>query len=74
LLPVALSGRRRKFFGADHQADITAMAGGIPRMATPARRAQAAPGRVLGHTDTPHPVSVWPAAVPATTWTRLPDG
>ncbi len=39
----------------------------------PARAAQVAPGRVLGHTGTTHPVSVWPTALPGTAWTRLPD-
>ncbi len=50
--------------------------GGVGRVAKAscsARHAQAAPGRVLGHTDTTHPVSVRSAALPGTTWTRLPD-
>ncbi len=47
--------------------------GHVAKASCSARHAQAAPGRVLGHTDTTHPVSVRSAALPGTTWTRLPD-
>ncbi len=39
----------------------------------PARRVQVPPGRVVGHTDTTHPVSLRPAALPGGAWPRLTD-
>ncbi len=39
----------------------------------PARRAQARLGRVVGHTDTTHSVSLRPSALPGAAWPRLTD-
>ncbi len=42
-------------------------------IAIPAHRGQAHPGRGVGHTETTHPISLRPSALPGSAWPRLTD-